>query len=56
MRGATPRAKARGFGALGGWAEAEPFPGIREIGLRCEIGSVRWVSEIGTETVEYTRN
>jgi hypothetical protein len=56
MGSAPPRGKARVFGALGGWAEDEPFPGIREIGLRCEIGSVRWVSEIGTETVEYTRN
>jgi hypothetical protein len=38
------------FGALGGSADGEPFPSIRE------IGSMRLVSEIGTETLEYTRN
>jgi hypothetical protein len=37
MRGATPRAKARVFGALGCSVEAEPLQSVREIGFS-EIG------------------
>jgi hypothetical protein len=43
MGGATPRAKAPVFGALGCSVEAEPLQGVREIGFRCKIG----FSEIG---------
>jgi hypothetical protein len=43
MRGATPRTKARVFGALGCSVEAEPWQSVREIGFRCNIG----FSEIG---------
>jgi len=43
MGGCNPQAKARVFGALGCSVEAEPFPSVREIGLRCKLG----FSEIG---------